>query len=374
VLVILNVLHVYRTYFPDSQGGAEEVIRQICCSTANCGVKSRILALSRSPAAFPINLPEAEVFQFPVTAAPASCEMSVSALTGFKRLLKWADIVHYHFPWPFADMLHLAFAAQKPSIVTYHSDLVRAPWVLGLYAPLMHSFLARVSSIVATSPAYARSSKVLNRYCDKVEVIPIGVDESKYPLPDKLIVSRVRQVLGGTFFLFVGVLRVYKGLDYLVDALVGTNLKVVVAGVGPEEKRLKAYAASNGVTGIYWAGFVSDEEKVALMQACRGIVFPSHLRSEAFGVTLVEGAMFGKPLISTEMGTGTSYVNLHGVSGEVVPPANADALREAMLRFWHDSLYASRLGQQARQRYLQCFTADVMGNGYFTLYEKLLSN
>ena len=37
----MKVLHVYRTYFPDSQGGLEEVIRQICLGSGEGGVVSR---------------------------------------------------------------------------------------------------------------------------------------------------------------------------------------------------------------------------------------------------------------------------------------------------------------------------------------------
>ena len=45
----MKVLHVYRTYFPDSQGGLEEVIRQICLNTRVQGVESRIFSLSTDP-------------------------------------------------------------------------------------------------------------------------------------------------------------------------------------------------------------------------------------------------------------------------------------------------------------------------------------
>ena len=45
----MRVLHAYRTYFPDTQGGLEEVIRQICLNTARLGADSRVMTLSNSP-------------------------------------------------------------------------------------------------------------------------------------------------------------------------------------------------------------------------------------------------------------------------------------------------------------------------------------
>lgn len=118
-------------------------------------------------------------------------------------------------------------------------------------------------------------------------------------------------------------------------------------------------------------GQISDPDKVALYRLARAAVFPSSLRAEAFGVTLVEGAMYGKPLIYTEIGTGTSYVNLHGETGIVVPPTDSEALRDAMQTLKRDDALADRLGANARRRYEQRFTAERMGAAYAALYRRL---
>ena len=69
------------------------------------------------------------------------------------------------------------------------------------------------------------------------------------------------------------------------------------------------------LNNVTFTGYVPDTIKVALFKLSRGIVFPSYLRAEAFGVTLLEGAMYCKPLISTEVGSGTSHVNVDGETG-----------------------------------------------------------
>jgi rhamnosyl/mannosyltransferase len=81
-------------------------------------------------------------------------------------------------------------------------------------------------------------------------------------------------------------------------------------------------------------GFLPDEDKVALLELCYSVIFPSHLRSEAFGISLLEGAMYGMPLISSEIGTGTTYINIDGETGIVVPPSEPDALRQALDFLW----------------------------------------
>ena len=117
-----------------------------------------------------------------------------------------------------------------------------------------------------------------------------------------------------------------------------------------------------------------DEEKVTLLQNCRAAVLPSHLRSEAFGMFLVEGALFGRPLISCEIGTGTSYVNAHGETGLVVPPDDATALASAMNVLLRDEALADRFGRGARSRYEQLFSGPVLGRAYAELFKELAAD
>jgi glycosyltransferase involved in cell wall biosynthesis len=86
---------------------------------------------------------------------------------------------------------------------------------------------------------------------------------------------------------------------------------------------------------------------------------------------LLEGAMYGKPLISCEIGTGTSYVNVANETGLVVPPADPVALRGAIDRIWNDEVLAAQLGAAARQRFCKLFTADKMADAYVNLYRRI---
>jgi len=367
----VKVLHFYRTYFPDTQGGGEEAIRQICLGTRACGVESRVLTLSPNPEPAVLQLPEAEVIRTKLHLDIASCSMSLGSFSAFRRLADWADLIHFHFPWPFADLVKLVTRNDTPSLVTYHSDIVRQQRLNRMYAPLMKTFLDSVSSIVATSPNYAATSPVLRNYAEKVEVIPLGIDENSYPRIDAAVLQRVRAQYGEDFLLFIGVLRHYKGLHILLEALQGASYPVVIVGSGPVEADLKRQAQALGIRNLHFAGYVPDQEKLALLRLARALVFPSHLRSEAFGVSLLEGAMMARPLISTEIGTGTSFVNIDGDTGFVVPPANARALRAAMDKLYADTEATKRMGNNARRRYESHFTAAGMGRAYADLYGRI---
>jgi rhamnosyl/mannosyltransferase len=228
-----------------------------------------------------------------------------------------------------------------------------------------------VDKIVCTSPNYLATSPVLTRYADKVKVIPIGIDERSYPQPDARTMEEVERDFGRDFFLFVGVLRYYKGLHVLLDALVDKSYPVLIVGSGPTEQVLKRQAKRLNLRHVTFTGRVSDVVKVALLRLCKGVVFPSHLRSEAFGVTLLEGAMCSKPLISTEVGTGTSHVNQQNRTGLVVQPGSPQALADALDTLNGDPVLVAKMGEAARDRYQGYFTGTVMGERYMELYRSL---
>ncbi|GAB7543361.1 D-rhamnosyltransferase WbpZ [Cupriavidus sp. 8B] len=352
-------------------GGIEQVINQIAKGSSKFGVKAEVLSLSSKPLPKIIELNGYLAHRAKLTAQIASTGFSISALSSFKNLADQADVIHYHFPWPFMDLVHLTTKVRKPTLVTYHSDIIRQRFLLQLYRPLKRNFLSSVDRIVATSPNYLATSGVLKKYSDKVSVIPIGLDKEMYPTTTEARKEFWFRKFGRKFFLFVGVLRYYKGLHILIEAARGTDFPIVIVGSGPLEKELRRQASSLGERDIHFLGHVTNEDKVALLTSCYGVVFPSHLRSEAFGVSLLEGAMYGKPMISSEIGTGTTFVNIAGETGLVVPPSDPFALRQAMQYLWDHPNVATEMGRRAEERYRRFFTGDMMAEAYVDLYNVL---
>jgi glycosyltransferase involved in cell wall biosynthesis len=260
---------------------------------------------------------------------------------------------------------------KKPTVVTYHSDIIRQKYLLKIYRPLQWKFLGDMSRIVATSPNYLATSDVLAKYKHKVSVIPIGLDKAAYPVPSPDKLTYWRERLGPKFFLFVGVIRYYKGLHILMEAAQGTDYPIVIVGSGPLEEELKTQAAQLGLRNIHFLGFLPDADKVALLTLCYGVLFPSHLRSEAFGISLLEGAMYGKPMISSEIGSGTTFINIGDETGLVVPPSDPLAMRQAMRYLWEHPEQAAAMGRRAEARYWENFTADQMVGEYVKLYREL---
>lgn len=377
----MKVLHIYRTYFPDPPGGLQEAIRQICLGTREFGVEPSVMTLSPQPVPGDVRLPEARVWRERSWWAPASCDLgSISAFRLFARLAAEADVLHFHFPWPFADLLNMLGVARRPRVMTYHSDIVRQRTLSVLYGPLMRRTLNSMDAVVATSPAYIRTSPVLQSIVatGKVRAIPLGirdyVTECSAEQSARGITDGIRRRLNlpaGGFVLALGVLRYYKGLHTLIEAASQIDCPIVIAGSGPEEGALKALAHSRGVGNVIFVGQVSEGDKRELLAGCALFVLPSQVRSEAFGMVLVEASMFGKPMVCCEIGTGTSFVNVDGETGFVVPPESPSDLANAINRLTGNDGLARRMGQAARARYARMFSGEAQGRAYSELYREM---
>jgi rhamnosyl/mannosyltransferase len=365
----MRVLHFFKTYHPDTFGGVERTIHAIAKGSAAYGIETDVLSLSRSPSQNTCRFDGHMAYKAKLDLEFASTGFSREAFTLFRQLSAKADIIHYHFPWPFMDLVHLVTRPRKPTLVTYHSDIVKQKTLLRLYRPLMKRFLSDVDRIVATSDNYVRTSPVLSRFSDKVDVIPLGLDESDYPRAPATLLQSWRERFPRPFFLFVGVLRYYKGLHYLLRAAQGLTADIVILGEGPMEAQLRNEAQTLSLDNVHFLGKRSDLDKAALLELCRGFVFPSHLRSEAYGLSLVEAAMFAKPMISCEIGTGTSFVNLNQVTGIVVPPADHVELRRAMEFFLDNSNLIAVYGARARSHFDQSLESKAMIKRYNDLYK-----
>ncbi|WP_345829049.1 glycosyltransferase family 4 protein [Pantoea sp. BRR-3P] len=370
---MIKVLHFYKTYYPDTFGGIEQVIFQLAEGSKNSDIETNVLSLTPGETNLNATIASHNAFKIHSDFSVASSPFSFSALSLFKELSSEADIIHYHFPWPFMDALHFICKINKPTVVSYHSDIVRQKKLLKIYTPLMHKFLSSVDKIIATSPNYVETSPTLKKYLDKVEVIPIGINQEGYDLPNSAVLNSWRTRLPERFFLFVGTLRYYKGLHVLLDANKDKDFPVIIVGSGPIENELKLQVEKLGLKNIIFLGALDDVDKIALLHLCYAMVFPSHLRSEAFGISLLEGAMFSKPLISSEIGTGTSWINIHNETGIVIPPSDPEALAMALETLWENPELAKTYGNKAYERYREHFTGEKMVSAYQFLYKSLIS-
>lgn len=368
----MKVLHVYKSSMPENFGGVETVIDSIILSTKKYGIDSNVLSISNNKSST-VKFNNYFVYQIKDDFTLYSCPFSIQFLYTLKRLSTQFDLIHYHFPWPYMDFCHYILHVKTPYIVTYHSDIVKQKILKILYLPLMKFFLNSAEKIIFTSPNLMHSNMFFKINKNKCGVIPIGLNMSDYNISIVITKRKWDIFIKKKFFLFVGVLRYYKGLEILLEAAKDLSEYFVIAGTGPLEKSLKIKAKNLKLNNVFFVGKVTQNEKMYLLKLCYAFILPSHLSAEAFGVCLLEASIFSKPLITTNIGTGTSYININNLTGKVVKPNNVLELKNAILSLSANASMAKKMGINSRKRFIKKFTAYQMGHDYFKLYRKVLN-
>ena len=147
----MRVLHVFKTFFPDTYGGIEQVVRTLASHTQALGVENRVLVLTTGRPRVDIEPAGYTVRRYKRDLYVASTGFSLSMFSHFSREAAWADIVHMHFPWPFADICYLSSRVKKPTVLSYHSDVVNQSTLNRFYAPLRDYYFSKMDVICAAS-------------------------------------------------------------------------------------------------------------------------------------------------------------------------------------------------------------------------------
>ena len=367
-----KITHIFKTYFPETNGGLEEAIRQIGRHAVSDGFEVEVVTVGRR--SYRITTPDKITAKFHKCSFDLySNPVSFSFAKRFRTICRSTDILHFHFTWPTAEILVLALQVKRPMVVTFHCDIHKNRFLKALYQPIVRQFLKKADKICVTSRNLLTSTPCLRKFRAKTEEVCLWFDQDRFKNlaePDSDIVKRTNTIQ--PYGLFVGVLRWYKGLDTLLDASKAFKGNLVIVGQGPLYNHLASRIQGEGISNVRLMGFEPDNNLKYLIQGSRFIVLPSTSAAEAFGQTLLEGLYFSKPLISTELGTGTSVVNRHNHTGLVVTPGSPLALATAMNRLINDNHLYNRFRANTLPHYTAHFTPTSQGWKYSRIYNSLL--
>ena len=257
------------------------------------------------------------------------------------------DVVHFQWlPIPRLDRM-LVRSFPRPVVLTAH-DLTPREVRLGARGGTTELF-QRADAVIAHSQAGA--NRLVNRQhvpADRVHVIPHGAfthlaDLAEGPQPPALTKLEGRRVV-----LFFGLVRPYKGVDLLVEALAGTPDDVVLLVVGmprmslePLERRARELGVADRVR--YVSRFVSDAEVPAYFRRADVVVLP-YREIEQSGV-LYTALAFGRPLVLTAVG-GFPEIAAQGAA-RLVEPGSVDSLRDGLLTVLGDEALRQDLSRGA---------------------------
>jgi glycosyltransferase involved in cell wall biosynthesis len=186
---------------------------------------------------------------------------------------------------------------------------------------------ARVDHFIANSSFIARRIQKAYRRDSTVIFPPVDLDAFApvaHPTRD--------------FFFCIGQLVPYKRVDLAVAVCTKLGLRLVVAGTGPDNERLRAMAGPT----IEFRAWISDGDLKALYQNCRALLFPGE---EDFGIVPLEAMASGRPVIAYESGGAVDTV-VAGKTGVFFAQQTETDLADAITRF--ETIEASFDGRALR--------------------------
>jgi len=285
-----------------------------------------------------------------------------------KKLIKENDVIHHHYPFPTMEITLLRYfktLQKKRLIITWHANIrnSRWSWIEKFYNPVVKKLLDKAEYIVVTSPKLLEASEILKDYRDKVKVIPLSFDPKYNALESKKFPSHKNFEL-----LFVGKLRKYKGVEYLIAAIEVLPVKLTIVGNGEELQALNEQVNELGISDkVLFVTNANDFQLAQIYKKSDLFVLPSINEAEAFGVVQLEAMANGLPVINTNLESGVPYVSLNDFSGITVEPKSSESLKSAISRIIENKEVYELFSKNALER-SKLFTREKMSEAYMNLY------
>ncbi|HET7762647.1 MAG TPA: glycosyltransferase [Phycicoccus sp.] len=285
------------------------------------------------------------------------------------------DVVHGHFWMSGLAALSAGRARSVPVVQTFHAlgsvkrrHQKEADTSPPERADLEPRVAHEVDTVVATCRAEVDELERLGVPTHHVEVVPCGVDTEVFTPDGPLAGPEDRaDAAGRARLLAVGRLVERKGFDLAVRALAALpDAELVLVGGPPEARlhedpeavRLRALADSLGVGDrVTLTGSRPQEAMPALYRSADVVLATPWY--EPFGITPLEAAACGRPVVGAAVGGLLDSVE-DGVTGVLVPPRDVPALVAGVRRLLDDPEEATRMGRRARARAVERFDWSVV--------------
>ena len=370
----MKILHLYKDYHP-ILGGIENHIKMLAEAQAAAGHDVKVLVTNPKKLARKEMIKGVQVVRVHRLATIASTPLTAGFLPALARSAP--DITHLHFPYPVGELSQLiideifGFTGRgRPYVITYHSDIVRSSQqkFLRYYQPLLVKVLKAAQRILVTSQKYAETSPYLLPLAARCALAPLGIDPRPFENAAPLFPRSERPVL-----LFLGRHRYYKGVDGLIRAMSEIDAQLLIGGDGPMRAEWERLTDNLNLSGrVRFLGDIAAENLPGLYASADLFVLPATLRAEAFGTVLLEAMAAGLACVTTELGSGTSYVVQNGVTGLVVPPNDPSALVQAISHLLENTSLRAQMGAAGRERVRREFTLERMVDRVMSIYATVL--
>ncbi|HUJ95566.1 MAG TPA: glycosyltransferase family 4 protein [Terriglobales bacterium] len=172
--------------------------------------------------------------------------------------------------------------------------------------------------------------------------------------------------------LYFGRLSSEKGVDDLLHAMAHLpDLRLVVAGDGPQREQLQHLAAELQLNRVEFTGQLRKEQLESLIAASRFTVFPSHAY-ETMGKSILESYAWGRAVVASDLGSRRELVH-EGETGMLFPPGDVRQLAAALTFLARQPELAERMGMRGRAMVGQYYSPEDHYRSLLRIYEGLSS-
>ena len=369
----MKVLHTVKYYKP-SLGGMESVVENIVegiqeiDNSIDFTIYSNHHASDNMQVLYSIN--QSQIVKESTPFIFKSQPFSIS-YPYFEKSVQDFDVIHHHFPFPNLEITllrNLKSLNKKKFVITWHANIAnsRWAWISKFYFPFVKKLLVSADHIVVTSEKLYESSTILHEFGHKVKIIPLSFN-SIFESNNKSI--RILNATGKFKLLFVGKLRKYKGVIYLIEAIRNLDVELTIVGSGEEEQILRQKVIEFGIS--HKINFVQDASNFELKEFYQNsdlFVLPSISEAEAFGVVQLEAMANGLPVINTNLNSGVPSVSINGLTGITVQPRNSKQIEEAIMTLMNDKELYMQFSDNCLSRSNE-FSTATMAAKYLKLYK-----
>jgi len=207
----------------------------------------------------------------------------------------------------------------------------------------------------------------------EVVALPNGIDCRPYSVVPTVQSTPERPLQ----LVYIGRVAREKGLYETMQGLrlaheLGVDARLIVAGSGPEESRLRRYAQALGIAPrVCFVGPIFGTDKVKLLFGADVMVLPSY--SEGLPYALLEAMAAGVPVIATPVGAIPDVVS-DGIHGYLVPPRDGKAIAEALAMLSGDREKLAWMSRACRRRVRAAFSIERLAQEFSYHYARLLGN
>ncbi len=229
--------------------------------------------------------------------------------------------------------------------------------------------------VIAVSPAAKDNIAELGVNPQKIQVIFNGIEpQQKLDLQTR---QQIRQKWGieeNDFVVsIIARLEEVKGHQYVLQAAqklknIDKNIKIIIAGTGSIEQKLRQDAVDLRLDNIIFTGFIKEIYEI---ENITDLQINCSYGTEATSLSLLEGMSLAIPAVVSDFG-GNPFVIENGINGLVIKKKDSDALTEAILEFKNNKELYKRCSDGSLKVFNEKFTAESMKNQIQDVYTDIL--